>query len=140
MDGPTRHQPDHKDIDARRQRTYLLSRMQRTCSISMGICTLYVIALIFWIMQGPNHAFRNASGQAILLASGLAVIGWSMWTSLRCQATRAKAKKAGWRLCPVCLYALSPGGTDAEDALFCPECGGRYEMSDLKAAWLARKG
>lgn len=48
----------------------------------------------------------------------------------------------GWQLCPVCLYDLSGDGCSPDpDAnhFVCPECGGRYDMDDLRTAWGARR-
>ncbi|QYK47830.1 MAG: hypothetical protein KF838_13695 [Phycisphaeraceae bacterium] len=120
--------------------SYLASRVRRRIHIFVGaIMTPLFVVLISWFATtiSPDRVRIQILCLLAFCACSLAYLAWILirWTS----AAR-RAKSMGWQLCPVCLYDLSGDGCspDADAMLFvCPECGGRYDMDDLRTAWAA---
>jgi hypothetical protein len=116
------------------------SRWRRSLSL-VALASLLLLFGVFALVL-LDSAGSVASGWFLsaLLAAGVVLSGFAIWGAARIDVARRRARRVGWRMCPVCLYDLSgDGGSPAADStlIVCPECGGRYEMDGLRAAWTA---
>ncbi|MBX3315255.1 MAG: hypothetical protein KF902_00170 [Phycisphaeraceae bacterium] len=92
------------------------------------------------ILLYPTGALARKWLVYVCLVASAVTTGYAVLVAARIDAARRRAKRAGWQMCPVCLYDLSGDGrsSDADAMRFvCPECGGRYDMDDLRTAWAA---
>lgn len=107
----------------------------------MAILALGLFGTVFWIVAvirssavsvaatfGEFTAFWILFGQLAILYSGLRVL------SRGHQALLRSAREHGGRLCVKCHYPL----TSLPDEGDCPECGRRYRVDRVIAAWRLR--
>lgn len=144
MSKATRFQHDGRvDMDMRHlSPAYYVRRIRRRMHVCIGATSLLALAvLVGWILVTPSPnriRFQITSILAVCVIPVIVICGMS----LKWRFVRARAKRAGWLLCPVCLYDLSSSDTDSVDGAsmrVCSECGARFDLDELKAAWLVRE-